>query len=146
MHNGMFHVGVRWPHWLGRKQFVQLGGVQWSVSYRSALTTHNAQCRVKYAECCEGWWLFGCHSDRVLAAQARCPAFDSQRLLAFSLFHLKSSCTPEYKNPGYGATSTSKVIVSTEIQQFWLCITLIPIIVIGRYSFITPKMTSPIMS
>ena len=37
---------------------------------------------------CEGWWLSGCRSsmaEHCTAAQARCPRFDSWRLLAFSL-------------------------------------------------------------
>ena len=38
----------------------------------------------------EGWWLSGCLvvielSGRALAAQGRCPGFDSQRLPSFSL-------------------------------------------------------------
>ena len=36
-----------------------------------------------HIEDCEGWWLSSCHSSgRALAAQARCPGFDSRRLPA----------------------------------------------------------------
>ena len=49
-------------------------------------------CAVR-VENCGGWWLSSCHrlSGRALAAQARCPEFNSQRLPAFSLSSIFAS-------------------------------------------------------
>ena len=62
-----------------------LSHAEWLPGVR--LRHFSTTCAV-YIEGCEDWWLSGWLSGRVLAAQARCPGFNSRRLPAFSLFFI----------------------------------------------------------